>query len=151
MGKWTLAFALVIGATSGLDAAPSISVEPPYPLRQQHSTIRVEREGVPVEGMVVEALYRPNSQTSFSERLDPTDANGTTSWTPRDAGIVTLSAKDASGADTSAHVAVRYGTFPLPGVIVMIVAGLLLFGGASLGFVMLLREQRVPEEEPPST
>ena len=67
--------------------------------------------------------------------------------------MVTLSAKSPSGESlASLNVAVRFGGMPGSGIVVMIVAGGLLFGGVVLGLVLLLREPpHIPDHEPPST
>jgi len=102
---------------------------------------------------VIEAHYRPNSETDSTELLPPTDPAGRVAWVPGDAGIVTLTAR-APGDEApvaTLNVAVRYGRFPLQGLGIMILAGVLLFGGAALGFVRLLGAEALPPEEPPST
>jgi hypothetical protein len=131
----------------------SLTTAEPYPLRGQPTEIAVTRGGAPLAGVEIEALYRPNSETSSHEALPPTDAAGQVSWTPRDAGIVTLTAH-VPGEETPAtlNVAVRHGRFPARGLGIMILAGVLLFGGVLLGFLRLLREPgAIPPEEPPST
>lgn len=145
---------LAAGAAATPAWAAEVVVAEQYPLRGVATTITVSEAGAPLAGAEVEALYRPNSQTSFTETVGATDAAGRLSWVPRDAGIVTLSARPAGGGDTlAAHtVAVRYGGFPASGLTIMVVAGLLLFGGAALGLVELLRSDKpTPATEPPST
>lgn len=127
-----------------------IAVDQEFPVRGETSTVTVTGEGgEPVGSRVVEVTYRPNSETSSTEELPATDAAGQVAWTPRDAGIVTL----AVGDEASHNVAVRFGSFPGSGLAIMILAGLLLFGGAGLGFLVLLRSPDAAEEapEPPST
>ena len=70
---------------------------------------------------------------------------------PRDAGIVSLDVLDPDGGAplASVHTSVRFGAFPASGMAVMIVAGLLLFGGAALGLRSLLAAPQL--DEPPST
>lgn len=141
---------LLAGVLPGVAAAAGIEVADTFPTRGEATELRVETGEGPLAEVVVEALYRPNSETASSEELPPTDDHGTVRWVPRDAGIVTLSVVGRS--DLSRNVAVRFGTFPRNGVAIMIVAGLLLFGGAAFGFRMLLGPPRfTPEEEPPST
>lgn len=144
---------LAIGLLPGPAAASvTIEVDRPSPLRGEALTVTVTGDGRPLAGAGLEALYRPNSQTSFVESLPPTDAAGTSEWTPRDAGIVTLSVLDpADGPPLATRtLAVRFGSFPARGIAVMVLAGLLLFGGAGFGLYMLLSEGP-PAVEPPST
>lgn len=147
---------LAAGLLAALPAAAGdIALDADYPLRGEATVVTVTGDGgAPAAGAVVEALYRPNSQTSHSETLPPTDASGQVRWVPDDAGIVTLTAHPAgAGADTPAlaslNVAVRYGRFPGRGVVIMVIAGVLLFGGAAVGFWLLLAAP--PAIEPPST
>lgn len=134
-------------------AAVEIALASDSPLQGEPVTVTVTDDGAPVAGARVEALYRPNSQTSAREDLAPTGADGRTEWTPSDAGIVTLAVLDPEreGATlASVNTAVRRGYFPASGIAVMIIAGLLLFGGAAIGMKMLLSEGP-PAVEPPST
>lgn len=141
---------LATWALPGMAGAQEISVDQEFPTRGETSTVTVRGEDDQARaGEVVEVTYRPNSETSSTETLPPTNAAGRVEWTPRDAGIVTLAVEDLA----SHNVAVRFGRFPGAGLGIMILAGLLLFGGAGMGFVTLLRS---PEPggivgEPPST
>lgn len=142
-------------ATAAPLAAGEIALDADYPLRGEATVVTVTGDGgAPAAGAVVEALYRPNSQTSHSETLPPADGAGQVRWVPEDAGIVTLTAHPpGAGAETpplaTVNVAVRYGGFPGRGVVIMVIAGVLLFGGAALGFWLLLSAP--PAVEPPST
>ncbi len=134
-------------------SAQSIELDEQYPMREQPQRVVVMRDGRPLPGVVVTARYRPNSETSFTETLAPTDSAGSVLWTPRDAGIVTLEARASTvdEAPIATHdVAVRFERFPPAGLAIMIFAALLLFGGAGFGMTMLLRGP-LPEDRPPST
>ena len=139
---------------SGALSAQAIQLADPYPLAGQATTIGVYDTETPVVGAVVVVTYRPNSQTVSKEVLPPTNAQGEVSWTPNDSGIVTLTAHERSEDGKvlgSLSASVRFGTFPGAGLVVMFIAGVLLFGGALLGMVMLLREGQAPAPDPPST
>lgn len=144
-----LALALLAAAPA---AAVEIALGSDSPLRGEPVSVTVTRDGVPLPGARIEAHYRPNSQTSSRESLAPTGPDGRTEWTPTDAGIVTLEVLGPEdGAPlASVNTAVRMGYFPAGGIAVMVIAGLLLFGGAAVGMKMLLSEV-APAVEPPST
>ena len=162
------ALALALGLAL-LVTAPVAAVEivpgEEFPSRGTAVRLAVTSDGAPLPGMVIEAVYRPGSETSYSEAVGTTDAAGTLHWTPRDAGLVTLSARLAARSDDAAEtdvesdgpvatrtLSVRYGGFPPAGLAIMVLAGVLLFGGAGLGFVLLLKPpEQIPEHEPPST
>ena len=143
--------ALEILVVPGVLEAQEIRVDQEFPVRGETATVTVTgADGRPRAGDVVEVTYRPTSETQSTETLPPPDAAGQVIWTPRDAGIVTLAVEDLA----SHNVAVRFGRFPAAGLGIMILAGLLLFGGAGVGFVTLLRSPEPAEPlvgEPPST
>lgn len=147
---------VVLAASALLAAVPAAAVEialaDPRPLLGEPVAVTVTEGAEPLAGARLEAHYRPNSQTAFRETLPPTDATGRTDWTPSAAGIATLEVLDPAGGPPLAtlNTAVRYGRFPARGIVVMVVAGVLLFGGAALGMKMLLSEGP-PAVEPPST
>lgn len=140
-------------------AEVTVTTDDERPLRGEVVRLHVLDDGAPAPGHQVVAVYRPNSQTEHRERLPAVDASGTVLWTPRDAGPVTLEVwppdveVDVDGDPLlSLTVAVRYGGFPASGMLIMILAGLLLFGGATTAFILLLRPpSHIPAEEPPST
>lgn len=152
MARTALALAAAALLTAVPAAAIDITLDDPRPLLDAPVTVTVTDGTDPVAGARVEAHYRPNSQTAAREPLPPTDESGRTEWRPRAAGIATLEVIDPAGGPplASLNTAIRYGGFPARGLLVMIVAGLLLFGGAALGMWMLLSEGP-PAVEPPST
>lgn len=94
--------------------------------------------------------YRPNSATSDETVLGAFDADGRITWTPAAPGLTVLEAvrpdgKDENGdakfkAVTKLRVATCYAETPVSGLLVMILAGILLFGGAAVSLCMALRE-----------
>jgi len=155
--KWTAAFPCLLLALFASPArAGEITPAESYPLRGEPTTLTVSTEQGPAPGVIVEVLYRPNSQTSHTETLPPTGADGTVPWTPDDAGLATLTAHSPGQPEAviaSRNVAVRFGGFPASGVGMMVLAGILLFGGSGLGFLLLFRDDGPwpGEAEGPST
>ena len=131
----------------------TIVPEDPFPLRGEATEIAFQgKDGAPVAGVPLRARYRPNSETAHTADLGATGADGTVEWTPDDAGVVLLEAGPEDAPLAQTRVSVRFGGFPPLGLLVMVVAALLLFGGAALGFVWLMRgPEPLPAEEPPST
>lgn len=149
--------ALLLAPAASAELAISAADE--RPLRGETVRLTVTDDGTPAAGALVVAVYRPASNTVHRQELTPVDASGTVLWTPTDAGPVTLQVWPP-GSDPSADrqpattltVAVRFGTFPPSGLLIMIVAGVLLFGGAIAAFWILLQPtSHPPTEEPPST
>lgn len=146
-------------AAVGQEAVPppavSLEVSDERPLIGQTVELTALAGGTPLAGARVRVTYRPNSSTTSTDELAATDAAGTASWVPTAAGPVNLQVwlPGADGAPAVTHaVAVRYGRFPLSGLAIMLLAGALLFGGATYGMTKLLRSgAALPQGEPPST
>jgi len=86
-------------------------------------------------------VYRPNSRTEEREEIGLLGPGGEVSWTPKHAGITRLSIEGTGGEEVvSRNVAVRFRSPPALGVIIFLVAGALLFGGASLSMRHALEE-----------
>ncbi len=76
--------------------------------------------------------YRPNSETAEEELVGRFGEDWTISWIPRIPGITSLQVLGSEGAViASRNVATRFSSPPLSGILVFLLAGLLLFGGAT--------------------
>jgi len=86
-------------------------------------------------------VYSPNSETEVVTEVGRLGEDGEIAWTPSRFGIATLSARDGEGATlATANVAIVYSKTPISGVVVMLFAGALLFGGALVSLTLVLRE-----------
>lgn len=109
-----------------------------------HAQIEVEAEalyvGEPVEVTLpsgVDSLmvtYRPSSSISRTEII-PVGGAPVVEWTPAQPGVVRLAAEDGSAV----NVSVRFQQIPAAGVVVLLLAGTILFGGAITASVLLFR------------
>lgn len=151
MRKGVIFIALLLALSATPMAAVTIVTDDHYPIVGEATTVSVEDETGPMEGAIVQVEYRPNSSTARTETLDPTDESGITSWTPAGAGLARISVIGPDGPTGTVAVSVRYTGFEPSGIVIMLLAGLFLFGGAGYGMSLLLREQKAPPEEPPST
>ena len=152
----------------------TLAADDERPLRGQAVRLTVlDEDGRPAAGTRVSALYRPNSHTEHRVELPDVDSSGTVVWTPEYTGPVTLEVRPAAAvgeegaraaaaeagsaapplepAAASLTVAVRYGSLPASGLIIMVLAGILLFGGAAVSMILLIRPGHIPPSEPPST
>ncbi|MBN1825349.1 MAG: hypothetical protein JW958_03715 [Candidatus Eisenbacteria bacterium] len=136
-----LPFFLLLAAAATA-AAVTVELEGAHPVRGEAITVRLsEAEGA--GPFVLEATYRPNSQTERTERAGVFDERGALSWTPRDAGITRLRALAPDGAELwSGNTAVWYPSPPKSGILIFLFAGLLLFGGAGLSMRRALEPDR---------
>lgn len=90
---------------------------------------------LPQAVQALEVTYRPNSSIATTETLTP--AGGlTVEWTPTQAGVVRLSSAAAGGQ----NVSVRFQETPTSGLLVLILAGTILFGGAAFASVKLFQD-----------
>ncbi len=108
---------------------------------------------VAVDTLVVS--YRPNSAVVRRDTLVNAAADSQMSFKPDQAGVLALSYKDKDGKQVSQNVSVRFDGLSYSGLLVMILAGCLLFGGAILAFRTLFRDEEEdgtidfdPEEVP---
>ncbi|MHC4944563.1 MAG: hypothetical protein ACYTG7_16215 [Planctomycetota bacterium] len=97
------------------------------------------------EEVFLSVIYRPNSATEMKEDPAPFSEEGMITWTPQAAGIATLTVLDGAGETiTSEDVSICYSGIPASGILTMILAGVLLFGGAAFSLTMALR--RLPSD-----
>jgi len=141
-----LGFAIApVPAGAGIDTTPSIPT--------QGETVRVvftDAEGAPVAGALVRAVYRPQSEVERTEEIGTTDAAGLVSWTPTGAGIVNLEAVPAADRTAvSRSIPVRFRGIPLTGLVILLLAGLILYGSVFRGFRSLTAAP--PPALPPDT
>ena len=96
-------------------------------------------------------MYRPGSEVSHEERVGTADAQGRVAWTPTDAGLVSLRAEIPTAGDpevVTTNLSARYAGVPLAGLLILVVAGTILYGGVIRGFRSL---GQAPPILPPDT
>ncbi len=87
-------------------------------------------------GVQLTAAYRPGSATEVSETVGIFGSDGVLQWSPTDAGLSVLSANSGDESLASRNVSIRFDSTPPLGMLILLLAGLLLFGGTT---VMLRR------------
>ena len=111
-----------------------------FPRQGEPCLIRVTDGEEPVRSARLRVTYRPNSEVETVQRLGATNAEGELVWIPEDAGIATLEAGLASvgseGEPTSLNltVSVRFQSSPALGIVILLTAGMILFGGNGYAF-----------------
>lgn len=137
-----LLFALLFAATPTLgQTATSISVLPERLVAGDQATLTFD---APVETVVT--TYRPNSAIPIVDTL-AVGGFASVRWTPERAGVVRVSVPGGP----SRNLSVRFAALPVSGIVVLIVAGLILFGGAGWAMRMLLSDgppRTLPEMRP---
>ena len=113
-----------------------VSVTPEAPTRGEPVTVTFS---APVDSVTV--TYRPGAVTATTETFTP--GASTFTFSPEKAGVVQVASGDASQS-----LSVRYVGTPIGGLIVMILAGLILFGGAGIALRTLLSDGHRIEIDP---
>lgn len=139
---------ILLGLSVGSVPAVELSLDDDFPVvgRDQRVGVSgVER----AEDLGLWVVYSPNSETWTEEEIGRFSSGGTVTWNPSRFGIATLSARDAAGkVVTTENVAILFAKTPRSGVLVMLFAGLLLFGGAGFSLRSVL-SSGVPKHSPP--
>ena len=139
--KKALGFAILLVVVLALPCfAADLSISQQYPVRGEKLRVTVTGADNP-ESIVLHATYRPNSSTELKTVVGPLGADGTVLWKPVDAGITTLLAMGGDKKIASKNVAVCYPSTPASGMVVMFLAGFLLFGGALYSLRNALKEK----------
>jgi hypothetical protein len=120
---------LLLGCGATLRAQIDLSTE--KPVEGEPVTITL---GEPAKEVVV--TYRPNSQVIERDTLRADRASTSFTWTPATAGVVALKAGNASR-----NVSVRFTGISESGIATMIIAGVILFGGATFAFRLLFKDE----------
>jgi hypothetical protein len=122
-------------AALSLPAAAQITASTEAPVRGEPIQLTFD---APVDTFTV--TYRPGAVTATSESI-ATGGLTTVTWTPERAGVVQIGADGATQ-----NLSVRFTRAPIPGLLVMLVAGLVLFGGAAGAMSLMLRGDSLPDE-----
>ena len=144
-----LVFAVVLlGVWATSASAGELTLDADFPMvgvDQIVTVADVER----ADSLRLWVIYSPNSETQSEEEIGQFSSDGVMTWNPTRFGIATLSARDDGGGTVvSENVAVLFAKTPTAGVLVMLFAGVLLFGGAGLSLRSVL-SSGVPEYFPP--
>ena len=163
-GLTVLARAFLVGCLLFCGAAAStplealeIQLDESFPQEGTETGVVVTDAGVPLAGVEVIVHYNPNSATTREETLPLTDEAGRTSWVPQMPSVVRLDASRSTPGNDDPMVgnltaSVGFERFPIPGIAIMTLAALLLFGGAFFGLIRLMRQPAASQlPEPPST
>lgn len=80
-------------------------------------------------------IYRPNSQVQIFDSIE-TGNSSKVSWTPKNPGVVSIKSNAHS-----VNVSVKYASISWSGLVVMVLAFLILFGGVAYSFAVLFRKE----------
>lgn len=116
-------------------APAQIGLSDEQPTQGEAVTITLEKP----ESMLV-VTYRPNSSVARRDTIWSEPPATEFLWKPLQAGVASLSTPTASR-----NVSVRFQGLSASGILVMIVAGTLLFGGVAFAFRVLFRDEEEDE------
>jgi hypothetical protein len=121
-------------------AGPTLILEEEFPTKGQAVDVTLSGVDDPTQ-ISLKVIYRPNSATERKVFVGTFSESGTLAWKPQSPGITTLEAQDQAGKKVaSKNVASKFPSTPVSGVVVMLLAGMLLFGGASYSLSRALKE-----------
>ena len=138
---------LLAVAWCGAASAQSITLlRPDSTLSQQARQVPVRntpiRMTLPEPANLVRVVWRPNS--AIPDTVTVFERGGRSFlWTPSRAGVATI----ITDTGLSQNVSVRYDTFPASGLLILILAGGVLFGGAGFALGKLLGAE-MPDAHP---
>ncbi len=118
--------------------ATKIEIEPYPPIKGTNVYIKFD---TPITE--VDIVYRPNSRTSKNEKIQVSPPARKVSWVPKDAGLAMVKVTTESNTITR-NISIRFAHFPFSGIIVMVVAGIILLGGASFSIYLLTKTPLPP-------
>lgn len=140
---------LLAAAALSLPATAQIRFEP-QPMEAGAEAPDAPVQGHPVRIILdeptesVQVVWRPNSAIPDTVSLDP---QGTSfMWTPTRAGVATVITSSGSQ-----NISVRYDEFPGSGILVLVLAAAILFGGAGFAMGKLLSGDEPPVSLPMDT
>lgn len=131
--KYILGLFIIVFSNNTTVANIRISEDVLY--KDQTVTVTIDE---PVDTIVI--TYRPNSQVTTTAYLTSSEPASSFEWTPAEAGVVAIQA--GSSATT---VSVRFQGISWSGIAIMAIAGILLFGGSTFAF-RLLMYGKTPED-----
>jgi len=128
-------FLLVVLLVPTAPARAGIETIPETVEEQENTAILItDDQGAPLKGVEVQAIYRPGSEVSRTESLGLTGVDGMVSWTPDGAGLVSLQTVGEGAPALSINLSVRYRRVPFLGLVILIAAGVILYGMVIVGF-----------------
>lgn len=130
MKNKTTLFILVL-LLGHLPLSAQIKLSTDKPVEGETLTITLNQ---PVRELII--TYRPNSSVIRRDTLRADTPATAFNWTPEQAGVVALAAGDATS-----NVSVRFQGLSWGGILVMIIAAGILFGGATFAFRTMFRDE----------
>jgi len=133
---------------------PKITVSDKYPVLDRFTKVAFSMSDMP-DNVMLTVVYRPNGAPAIEKKvsLGKIPSNGIVNWKPEEPGNTRIMAwvedktsKDKPDGKTSGKilatwdVATCYPSPPIKGVLVMLIAGIILFGGAGYSLNMDLKE-----------
>lgn len=128
------ALSVGVAAAEQVPVAPKLEVTDRFPTAGRATTIVT-----PAAVEMISVTYSPTSRVEKREvfsvqKLNPAGAYNTV-WRPQRPGVARI---EAAGEQRT--VSVRFDSLPVSGMVIMLIAALVLFGGAALSLRSLLRE-----------
>jgi hypothetical protein len=130
---------VLLGVAAGAPVAADLTTGGDFPVVGKSDNVSLTGVG-DASDLTLWVVYSPTSETQTEEEIGRFPADGRIAWEPSRFGIATLSARgDDGGVVVGENVAILFAATPVAGVMVMLFAGVLLFGGAVISMWSVLR------------
>ena len=136
-------FFSLLTISSAASASLTVELYDEFPTRDTVTVVTVrDAAEMPVRGAVVSVKYYPGSKIERVDTVGVTDPSGYLLWRPKYAGVVSVSARKDSES-VSINRSVKFDSIPGSGILVLMIAGIVLMGGAGWS-ILRLYEKDVP-------
>lgn len=149
MPRVSNAYTLLLMFVVAVLVLPSVSrsdivLDKAFPTVRQPTKVHVADDvGNPIGNAEVTVTYRPGSAVENNSVVGHTGVDGSLTWAPAEAGIVTITAvwidSEQMERSESINSSIKFDPTPVAGIIIMIVAGIVLIGGSIERIWTLLR------------
>ena len=130
-----VALAFVLTLAAGAYAGWSIELAKDFPVRGEPVELFVTPpDGEACSSAQVSVTYRPNSKTEKEVVIGSPQAACELTWIPEDPGIVRITVKVNGKTEAEKRASVRFAKTPASGIVILIFAGLVLYGGIAYSF-----------------
>ncbi len=130
---------LLVGIGAPVWAA-RVACDDESPVRDKTTFIRLTDVDDPT-AWKLSVTYHPNSVTAKTDELGVFDVAGKATWKPAVSSIVEIVAKGPGKKDKAVmNIAVRFPSPPISGIVILLLAGTILFGGAGYSLFKAIKE-----------
>ncbi|HDH97090.1 MAG TPA: hypothetical protein ENF73_05125 [Proteobacteria bacterium] len=126
---------VLLAVSTGAWAGWSLQLDQKFPVCGEPARLTITPPaGSTCDQAKVFVTYRPNSKTETTEAVGTPDESCSLVWIPQDPGISRLTLKVGDSKAAERLVSVRFAKSSALGILILIVAGCILYGGIAYSF-----------------